>query len=42
MGYKVWYTLKERNRNVVGLLVDDILKEDALDVKREREGYILC
>ena len=32
--YKFWYARKRRNKNRVGVAIDNILKENVLDVKR--------
>lgn len=34
LGYKLCYTVKEKNWNGVGILVDNFLKENVVDVKR--------
>ena len=40
-GFKLWYSGKEKNRNGVGVLVDNIIKESVVEVKRIGDRILL-
>jgi hypothetical protein len=40
-GFKLWYTRKEQSKNDVGILIDKILKNEVVTVRRQGDMIIL-
>jgi len=41
LGYKLWYTGRDRNRNGIGVIIDKQLLENVVEVRRKGNKILL-